>query len=481
MLKNRLIKDTTKLGLSTLISKFIVIIRGFVIPRIVSPEVYGIFRTLNLVLDYTGLGHLGFTHAIDKQIPFYRGQNDQESLKIAKNSAFTFIFLISIFFAIVLCGYSFTYSNNPIYHKGILVVAITIPFVLFFLYSSVLLRTENRFGILSIISVTYTLIALVLAAILGKYYGAIGLILSVFLSYFLIDGFLWFKGDLKLLFMIDLSQLKLLFRVGLPLLIIQLLYQILLTVDSLIIIKNLPVVQFGYYSIAITISRSVQDIPLVINGIIFPRSSEKFGETGNPKDLENLFISPLILISLLMPFIIGTLIFLSEIFIDYVIPKYRPAFLPTEILLMGGFFISCAMISYQLFISIGKLFHVVKIYIVIIVIEFVLCYLAMKLGWGLKGIAFGVLISCAVFSVIMTFSSMGYFKDTWGQRINLILKMFLPFGYTLIFVFLAQFLFHTGLGFIKDMLVLLERWLLLTLISIPLFIHANKNTEYFQF
>jgi O-antigen/teichoic acid export membrane protein len=389
-----------------------------------------------------------------------------------------FGFIIGL--GIISSAFFIHHGENPtVFRQGLWIIGAIVPLILFYQFTSTLLRTENRFNPLSIATILFSVFAFVLAVVLGKFYAALGLVASLFASYLLVDIYLLWTGRFHFAISLDLPTVKIIFQIGMPMMAIQLLYQILVTVDSLIITNLYPSIIFGYYSIAILISRSMQEIPSVINSIISPRASELYGNTRNPKDLEPLFKKPLLLVSLLLPFLIGTLFFMADIFILHIIPKYQPAWIPTQILLLSGFFLTCALLCFQLFFTLGKYYQVLAIYIAIILLEFTGCMAAYHMNYALPGIACAMLGSHFIFALVMIISSFGYFHYSLVHRVWLFIKLLVPLLFTGVLCQLCSNYLPLGNRLTTDIGITLVRWFILFVLSLPFFWYVNQKTHLF--
>lgn len=481
MKKEVLVKDTAQLGLANFFSQIVKVLRGLIIPKIVDPTQYGLFRSLYLVLEYSGLAHLGMHHALDKEIPYQRGKQNFQKIDLIRSTAFSFDLLASCILAALIITSSFIlrFQEQRFYTLGLIAVAITVPFLILFQLFTTLLRTDNRFSPIGTSSVIFAVVGLISAVWLAIYYRALGLIISLFLTYLISDIYLFTAGKYQLELLLPKNELKPLLSLGAPLIGVQILFTVLLTIDSLAVLKFLGTESYGYYGLALTIGRALQDIPFTLLYTITPKLAEKFGESEDAKALEKLIVYPVELTSLLMPIILGSLIFFGEVFIVHIVPKYSPSLIPMRLLVLAMFFLMNGLIASQLFLAIGRPWFLFRQYVLAVLIGFILCFGFAYAGGSINEIALACLLMYFSFASIFIYSAYRYFKEKIMTRIIEIVKLSLPFGYLVLCLYFLDWVFPFKHKFIYDVLITLLKLVLLLIANVPLLFIANKKTNLF--
>ena len=94
--KESIIKDTASYSLFHYLTQGIGFVTAFLVRKFLGPYYMGIWSLLKVVLSYFSYMGLGVNTAAVYKIPFYRGKEDRESEESTKNTAFGFLFIVSL-------------------------------------------------------------------------------------------------------------------------------------------------------------------------------------------------------------------------------------------------------------------------------------------------------------------------------------------------------------------------------------------------
>jgi O-antigen/teichoic acid export membrane protein len=100
-----------------------------------------------------------------------------------------------------------------------------------------------------------------------------------------------------------------------------------------------------------------------------------------------------------MPFLIGPVILLIPVLIPLLLPKYLEGIIPTQINVLGSYFLSLAYVARGILIANHWQMRALVISSIVLVINLSLCIFLLKLGLGLNGVALGSSISCVLFFI----------------------------------------------------------------------------------
>ena len=176
---------------------------------------------LTLILGYCSYANLGILYSMNREYVLEK-ENSNKKAQYVINTTFTSLGFISILFILFSVTTIVTYKNDyGIYLSIIFIIAIFEQFKSFFVNY---FRLVDNYNMINIIEIIYNVI-----------------------SFILTIGLLKIKG-LKL--QINIEILKNLVSIGIPLLIYNLGFYILTTIDRWIIIKYFSDSDLGYYTFA---------------------------------------------------------------------------------------------------------------------------------------------------------------------------------------------------------------------------------------
>lgn len=314
----------TRFAASQILSNGLTVIAGFLVIRLVEPEIYGLYSGYHVYLGYVLLMHGGVLNGMSRELPFLLGEGNNEYGKELAYSANGLTFVISVMVSMVflaLSVYHFVLDNNLV-----ALILLSYVFVSFtYLYNSLFLpflyRTNKDFDKLAVQRIKNGLANLLTILFVYKYgiYGLIfrGLTLAMYSFYLL------FKNkpyDLK--FNLTRSHLLHLLKIGFPIFLVGRINPLWQTVlNNYIVLAGGPL-QYGYYTITLVVQNSVNIIPQSFSQIIYPRMAMMYGQGITVKEILARNMKPLIFQLLFLSMMSSVLFFLIPPLILYFLPSY---------------------------------------------------------------------------------------------------------------------------------------------------------------
>jgi O-antigen/teichoic acid export membrane protein len=420
--QNKLVTDTLILTCAGYFGQFLSIIRGFIVAKFLDPKIYGYFSGFSLIEFYCAQGHLGILHGMNKSISIKRGERDVTGYENIKNSAFNSIIFLALLISLAIVIFSLikegSYSHYFLWGIRVFGLAVILQ-QLEMVYHSVL-RAEYRMNIISISRVLFSVSNISLVIILINNLGFYGVLLAYFFAYVVSNVFLIVKSKIKFKVYFDMSLIMSLVRIGLPISIIFLVEVLLKSVDRIMIIRYLDIIQLGYYGIALTICEAMSRIPNTIIYSYFPKILEKWGAHKEISVLKTSFEMPSVIIGLIVSFCTGVAFLFVGILISGFLPEYRPAINASRILLFSVFFMSLSQMALRILIAINKNRLMIFFQLIVILFSIILNLIFLKLGYGIIGIAIGTTISYIIYTVgVLTYTFSFFYRNIlsiiWNQ------------------------------------------------------------------
>ena len=302
------------------------LIAGFLVIRIIAPEIFGLFSGVGIFLGYIMLGHLGTLNGLGRELPYQLGKGDHEKVEDYANTGYwisLFIGTISFFI------FSFLAIKNHI-NQGefnLTLVYISYSIIGFFhimnnAYLPVLYRTNNDFDKLSKINITSALIN-IMTVLLVYYYAFYGLLLRAVILIIVRFLLLYYYRPIKFRPRIDLNSFKTLLKVGIPIYIVGQVGPISSTIQKNILFSVGGALQFGYYALVGIISGAIGVIPASFSQVVYPRMAIQHGKGLGKKEILSQVKKPTIFqFSLLLVIAI-----IGAILLPYVIPVLLPKYI----------------------------------------------------------------------------------------------------------------------------------------------------------
>jgi O-antigen/teichoic acid export membrane protein len=282
-------------------------------------------------------------------------------------------------------------------------------------------------------------------------------------------------------FRLNLQVIWQLVKVGVPITISSVVIGLLTTIDRLIVIRYLGETQLGYFGLALLLTSIVSLIPGMASQVLYPRITYRYGESGNNiYALQDYVLTPPVLLSCLLPVLVGPLYLMFPIVIETFLPVYAPGILTSRIMLLGIFFFSIVGVTDYFLVTIGKLKQYVLLGVLALALNIALDLLFIRMGLGIEGVALGgTLITYFCYAVATIGYALSHYTNSVGDWIRFFAKLFIPFGYMLVLLFGVEWLvnFTEQHGVIWTFLTVGGQLFLFGLGCLPLVYMASRELK----
>lgn len=430
-IKFQIIRDIFGYSASTIVSLVIGLIAGFWVARLLGPEDFGIWNAVSLVLAYGAYLELGALSAMGRDLPFCLGQGDMEKAATIEGAARRTTIFGAIVAALFVIAFSFLPTHSLKMAFGLRAMAAVLILQQVYTYHRILLRSYNQFRELSRQQVLLAIINAVSAVVFVVFLGLNGRLIAAILAQAVIVLYAVRRNPWRPVPQFDLSTTWSLMRVGLPILISGFVVSLLATIDRLMVITFLGEKQLGYFGLALLLTSVVSLIPAMASQVLYPRITHQFGSSGkNVEALRSFVLTPPKILSALLPVLIGSLYLSLPLVISVLLPAYIPGINAARIVIVGIFFFGILGSTDNFLVATGKLKQYALFGSVALLLDIVLDYLFIQLGYGIDGIALGgTLITYFFYSCIVIGYALSHYTKRPGDWVRFFLRLWLPFIY----------------------------------------------------
>jgi len=475
--EKEIIRDTSIFTVARYSAYFFTVLTGLVIAKVLGPASFGVYSALMLIVVYSQYSHLGLLFAMTKKVPFYRGKKQYNKVKETENIVFSGTMIIILFLSLVLIIASFFIRNVSVDTiNGMRIIAgIVILQQIFYFYQHYL-RAEKKFSVMGKILLIYSITYFIFIIALIMKFRLEGVFIAMLLAYIMAIFYLSKKDEFKLNIKFMPKKTIQLIKIGLPLLTMGIMTLFFISIDKIMIIKFMDKLQLGYYSFAAIVAGIVGFIPQSMNLILFPYIVEKYGEKENKNHIKNYLFQPTLILSYLMPIIIGLVFITAPVAIYYVLPKYLPGIIPFKILICAAFFMSITLPASSFLITINKERKIILFQAISVILAIILNYIFIINGYGINGVAIATAISYLFYTLgIMIYSFNHYINNKFIGYAKFFAETYTPFLYLIVILALSNFIPITG-NLLRDILLTVFKLAIFMVLSIPLIWLVNKKT-----
>ncbi len=363
------------------------------------PETFGFWYVLNLALAYGGLAHLGVVNAMNRDVPVFRGKGDAERVRLIQ-SVSVGVLLVSTVVAGVVMVVSLAFLE-PIPRAPLAALIALFVVTQPYLFLQVYLKSDGQFERLSLQQLLLALLFPLSVVPLTIGYGLSGFILGQALVTLLISLFILRTWTFHLRPVFNVQETLRLVRVGLPIMLVGLMYTLLTTADRWVITAFLDLARLGHYSLAIMVLGVLSLVPMVIAQQMYPRMAEAWGRTSDARDVLRwalrqtgmavAFTAPLILV----------LYFAAPPLIRAFLPAYAEGVAPVKIILFGPLFLAFSGGFANLLNTLDKQVYYLAVQAAALLVNVGLNVVFVRAGLGISGVALGTTLTYALYGLAL--------------------------------------------------------------------------------
>lgn len=470
----KIIKDGTSYGVGIMLAQAIGVFTSIAMRRFLTPEMMGIWTALMLMLEYSLFTELGIFNAAVVRIPYLRGKNLNAEIQSVRNVIFTFAVVLSLIVAFILFAASTIAASRfpPYIILGIRIMIIIVVATFFYNLYIVMLRADKNFTLLSKATVVNSLAMLIFVSALTYLFKLNGIYFATLFATAISIVYIKFNSKYRFRMYFNLQLFRSLSKVGLPIFITGITYMVLLSVDKIMIINMLGPKELGFYSIAILALTYAYNIPKIFGIVLFPTMQEEFGKSDSKERALTYVKKPIFVMAYLFPAVLVLAYFGIPLLVNYVLPKYMLGINSMRMLLCGCFFISLAPFAQNFVVTINKQTVMIFITAAAAIFGIAMNYGAIKMGYGIIGVALATSITYFLYFMLMYFYVLLH-CEKWPFVLRSFFSLLVPFIYSLAIIVSLEYLIRT------DCLVanIIGQMGVFYLAYTPLLWYLNKKTD----
>jgi O-antigen/teichoic acid export membrane protein len=320
---------------------------GLLQNRYVKPEVLGTFNGIGLVLGFARFLQLGVLNGLNRELPYYFGQNDQKRVRELAAAAQAWAMALGVVVGIPFLGVAVwlaLHGDFPM-AAGWLAYGL-LGFVFFYatMYLPSTYRTAHDFARLSTVNVVQNAVALVcvLAVVCCGFYGlCLRATIPVLIGLWILRrwqpirvGPVWSFRHLRHLLVVGLP----IFAVG------ELGGPLWVLIDQKLVQHFLDARGLGLYSMVLVAGGTMDLLPQAFSQVIYPRMSEHYGRTHNLAEIMLMAVRPSIMLVAGMLAVVVLGWWLARPLTAILLPNYLEAVPAMQWSLLGSVAISSCLV-----------------------------------------------------------------------------------------------------------------------------------------
>lgn len=347
------LKDISHLGTSSLLTNGMKMVDGLVAARILGPEILGIWLMVKLGLRYGQRIHGGIPNGFRRQIAIESGAENDTAFRNYVDSTATFIAIVTLplLLGFIAVGVWTSYSSH--FRLAALFGAAIVTFQMGRSFTEPYFNGQGEFRQVS----RFRLIRFVLLFIaigMTFSFGFLGFLCSRVLLE--VGPFLYALSKIEYFptLRFEFGEIRELFHVGFPIMIVGFAKHFLVSADRVVIIWAFSSEILGFYGAGDTFATLLMTLSTVISSILFTAFSEQVGEGTPVAELKEDLINSVSIFSYLLPLgFVGLFVTIPAV-IGIFLPEYQMSIPVAQSMAFGYTFFSIATIAGSMLHSLNR-------------------------------------------------------------------------------------------------------------------------------
>ncbi len=382
-------------------------LRSFVVARLLAPERFGLLQVALLVFEYGRSCHFGLLHGMNKTVSRAVGSQRIEEAHRAKNTALTGTMTIGL---VLLAGvpiYALLRPDAGQQETTTIAVGLLAALVYqLYNFNVSMLRAQRRIGAAGRSFVLFSLCYASLAIAGAWAWGLTGVYVAFVASYALMAIYAARVSAWRFRIAWHVPTLRHLFRIGLPVVVVDLFSVAAVTLDRLLVIHFHGVVGLALYSLAKRVFAMAGTVAASLNWVTEPDFLEDLGRDSRLEVPRARLLVIASAAGVLLPPLFACAALVIALPLRWLGPEYAGAIPPARVLLLGAGLLPLAGVSRSTLVALDKERLIVGAQLIGMVCLLVAALLLNVMGAGLVGFAIasvgaqGITAGCALVAAL---------------------------------------------------------------------------------
>mgnify|MGYP001064754520 CR=1 FL=1 len=376
------------------------ILKGFLLAKILGPELFGFFGVFLLVQQYLVYSNFGIQYALNIKLSVNDNNKStlSKSIKSIIDSSFTLIIFSSCLLLIVSLFLIYSKIDfNFVVPKSHFIIGLLVITILFHIQEVFLnvFRIKKEFYVILFTEICISISAIVVI----PFFDGIELLYAVIISWILalILSVTIFKINFKHTIRWDIKMVKPLLAVGLPFLLYNFSFNLISMASRSFVAYNYKISEMGFFTFAVSLTTAIMLVFNSVSWIIYPRLITQLSDNALiNRQLESLLFGlTKKTLAVLFVLTLSSIMFLPLIF--SFLPKYSVSYNTVVVLLINQIAINSAFALTSYLVGRNMFKVLISSSIFALVFCCLLMFLFTSLNFDYAWIAFANLIGSMVF------------------------------------------------------------------------------------
>lgn len=372
--------------------------RGLLLASFLGPERFGMWALFRLAMLYGSFAPLGVFRGLELRVAQSRSTSDLGPLRAVEASRTALGLTLMISGAVGMGSFivSFLVSNQTL-GVGLRIFAAVVVLESLIVYGMTYLRARGNLRRYGITELVFGLVHLGLAVLLALKWGLGGALFGYLSATLCVLPMVMWQVPFRPAF--SMAEARRLLQVGFPVALTSMLGFALVGVDRLVVGAYAGMTQLGFYAFAVSISGLTASFAWVVRTVVLPDLYARAEIDGSSRALRQHFSGTILPYSRFYPILVGVLAIGVGPAVSLLLPQYLEAVPASRVVIFAGVTAGFVSLGSLGVVAAGKQRVLPVLSVVLLMMNALVSYLALRLGFGILGVAVGTLLSRTAFGI----------------------------------------------------------------------------------
>jgi O-antigen/teichoic acid export membrane protein len=436
MSPRKFIRDSFGIAFAQYIVRATLMVRTLVAARLLGPGALGAWNAIQIVIDNGNLLLFGTQQGLDQMVPPRLATGDRAGEDRVKRAAlFNILVLTALYLLCCLVWISVGSSRlrDAWGYAGMSVALACVVATNLANYQTSILRSHGDMTTVGMWMLLQGAIGGILGLVLTPFWGAWGLLGGWGVGCASAFVFTSWRGRsyVKPLPSPGPEGLDLI-QTGFPMFVFLASSQVMRQLDRLIILRYLGLEMLGYYGLAVMALTFLLYAPDSVTYVLYPRLQKDYAAAGrDPEAIREAVERVLRASSLLVPALAVAAFMFSDPVIQFVLPKFVPGVPALRVLCFGAVGLAFGNFASVVLMTVGRQTLLIPGALISVVAGAGLDVLAVKLGYGITGVAWATVATYSVSGALLLTMALTGLELEARRVLSMLVRLYLPLAVAL--------------------------------------------------
>jgi O-antigen/teichoic acid export membrane protein len=394
--QDSVLQNIARYSSSKIYQRTIGLLTALIKPKLLTPELYGLWNILALIPLYASYSNLGSYDAMRLRIPYHESRKEHLRSQEIAGSVLISSFFLNMLVAVVLIVSFFAVNFDMKVRLGLLAMAIVVMLAWYYENNVLLLKAYQNFQLIAWIFILQSTITFFLSIFFIYMMGIYGAYLASILSLMVVIIVLKAKYSWQQRLYFRWNIFMELMKIGFPIMIYNFSFIIASTSDRIVVSYFLGNEQLGYYGVATLVFGFLLQVPAASREVIEPKLMQSLSAQSQVENLKEYFFRPLINTAYYMSFLVGFVFLVLPVAVPLILPRYSQGILPAQIITLGGYFVAMSYTARAVMVANNWQSRGIILIVLGLIVNIVMNISLIFLGYGLIGVSIATSVSYLV-------------------------------------------------------------------------------------